>query len=305
MASLLRRPDATDEHDQPKHDQRMKGFRPARPLLFAALLAALLPAGPAVSHSAAQPGYEMGFRNVTNLHADLFLALDKKKRQQVSPQTILLTAVRLPCLASQPSGDSRAPVQVSAGCIDFLNRVAHAKAIDQAESGFFVSYTAQVARQARSAPVPDFDTRAARSAWDLNTMNRQASHFNQMAAALVAIDLAHHYLGHYRKHAPEFASASAFPLPISAMLTEAEWRDAVMRGARNALDCGLGVDGLRAVFECFDQMPSRPAWAAYFIHPKAKAAKINTELNRLEREFFAMNHQLQKMDSSGTLGFPR
>ena len=31
-------------------------------------------------------------------------------------------------------------------------------------------------------------------------MNHQASQFNQMAGALIAIEMAHHYLGHYKKY---------------------------------------------------------------------------------------------------------
>ena len=125
-------------------------------------------------------------------------------------------------------------------------------------------------------------------------MNRQASRFNQMAGGLVAIDLAHQYLGHYNRHSLELPSQGTLPMPVNTLITEQEWRTAVLRGAHNALACGLGVEGLKAVFECFNQMPCRPAWAAYFIHSKANVAQINAELERLERDFFAMNQQMQK-----------
>lgn len=283
----------------------MNGFRLSRPfiapLLCGALCASPLrsPAGPD------EPAYEMGFRNVTRLHSDLLVALDRKQRPLAPPQLALLAAVRLPCVASGPASATGATVRVSAGCIDLLNRVAHARAIDQSQRGFFAGYSIHVAQLTRNTPVPDFDTRAAREAWDLDTMNRQASHFNQMAGALVAIDLAHHYLGHYRDRASEFPADAAFPMPITAVITEQQWRAAVLRGARNALDCGLAVDGLKALFEFFDQMPNRPAWAAYFIHPQAKVSKINAELVRLEQDFFAMNRRMQRLSSSGMLEFPR
>jgi hypothetical protein len=125
-------------------------------------------------------------------------------------------------------------------------------------------------------------------------MNRQASHFNQMAGALVAIDLAHQYLGHYSQHAQEFAPDSTAPTPVNMLITEQEWREAVMRGANNALACGLGVEGLRALFDGFDRMQSRPAWAAYFIHPKANVNKISSELRKLERDFFVVDRELHK-----------
>ena len=261
--------------------------------VYALLLGLMLRTVPA-AHAEPAAGYDMGFRNVTNLQTDLYIALDRKKRPLVSAQAVLLESVRQPCVGSVPAGGSGAPVQVSAGFIDFLNRVAHAKAIDQTERGFFGNYTKQVAQQARNSSLPDFDARSSPSAWALDTMNRQASQFNQMAAAFVAIDLAHHYQGNYRKHAAELTAEAGLPMPINAVVTEQEWRDAVMRGARNALDCGLGVDGLKTVFQCFEQMPNRPAWAVYFVHPKANLTKISTELGKLERDFFVMNHTLQK-----------
>ena len=41
-------------------------------------------------------------------------------------------------------------------------------------------------------------------------------------------------------------------------------------------------------------MPNRPAWAVYFVHSKAKLSRINAELKKLERDFFAMDQQMQK-----------
>jgi hypothetical protein len=265
-----------------------------RPIRAYALLLGVLLKTVSTAHAEPVPGYDMGFRNVTNLQADLYLALDRKKRPLVSSQAVLLTGVRQPCVGSVPAGGGGAPIQVSAGFIDFLNRVAHAKAIDQTERGVFGNYTRQVAQQTRNSPLPDFDARSSPAAWTLDTMNQQASQFNQMAAAFVAIELAHHYQGNYRKHAAELTAEGGFPMPINAVVTESEWRDAVMRGARNALDCGLGVEGLKTVFQCFEQMPSRPAWAIYFVHPKTNLTKISAELGKLERDFFVMNHQLQK-----------
>ncbi len=267
--------------------------------LAALACACLLAAGTAGTRALAAEatGYEMGFRNITNIHTDLFLALDRKQRLLLDPATMLLREVRLPCIASLPGEDKKGrggPVQLSAGFIDFINRVAHAKAIDESDRGFFLRYTKQIALQTRTTPVPDFDALLSADARSFQTMNRQASHFNQMVGGLVAIDLAHHYLGHYSRHALEFPSQASFPMPVNTLITEQEWRAAVLRGAHNALACGLGVEGLRTVFECFDQMPARPAWAAYFIHSKANVAKINAELGRLDRDFFAMNLELQK-----------
>jgi len=254
------------------------------------------------THAAPKVGYGMGFPNVTNIHKDLIGALDKKQRRQVRTNTQLLSNVRLPCVGSRPASDGTSlggPMCFSDGFIDFINHVAHARAIDESDRGFFGRYTTQIAVRGRTGGELEFDALSASEAWDFKTLNRQASHFNQMVGGLIAIDLAHHYLDHYRKHSAALLADSATPMPVNAVITEQEWRAAVLRGARNALACGLGVEGLKAVFECFDRMQTRPAWAAYFIHPKAKAAKINAELDRIERDFFAMDHQLQKFEPGG------
>jgi hypothetical protein len=172
--------------------------------------------------------------------------------------------------------------------------VAHAKAIDESDRGFFARYTTQLGAKSRDNAIPEFVALHSAKERTFQIMNRQASHFNQMAGTLVAIDLAHQYLGHYRRHAQEFSGDATAPTPVNTLITEQEWREAVMRGAKNALACGLGVEGLRSLLEGFGRMQTRPAWAAYFIHPKANLNKISSELGRLERDFFVMNEEPQK-----------
>ncbi len=265
---------------------------------------------PALHARAAAPKgtYEMGFRNVTNINADLVLALDPSKRRQVSPNTLLLGTVRLPCVASSPGANPNAPgepVRITSSFIEFINRVAHAKAVDESERGFFLHYITRLTEDPRTTLAPDFNLLLPQRAWSFNTMNRQASHFNQMVGGLLGIEHAHHYLGHYRKNAKHFDHQTALPQPINAVITEAEWRQAVLDGARNALACGLGVDGMKAIFECFGQMPTRPAWAAYFIHPQADVGRINAELVQAERDFFAMDAKPRKIGPIGKSSFNR
>jgi len=245
------------------------------------------------------PAYDMGFRNITNLQADLFQALDRKQRALVGPAAVLISEMRVPCIASAQGGGTEkngppGPVQLSAGFVEFINHVAHAKAIDESDSGFFARYTTQLGAQSRNNATPEFVAFPSANARTFQIMNRQASHFNQMAGALVAIDLAHQYLGHYSRHAREFSTNATAPTPVNTLITEQEWREAVMRGANNALACGLGVEGLRALFDGFDRMQTRPAWAAYFIHPKANVSKISSELGKLERDFFVVDTEPQK-----------
>ena len=39
--------------------------------------------------------------------------------------------------------------------------------------------------------------------WTDNVINDQMSYFNQMVGFMMAINLSHHYLGHYAKYAPK------------------------------------------------------------------------------------------------------
>jgi hypothetical protein len=52
-------------------------------------------------------------------------------------------------------------------------------------------------------------------------------------------------------------------------------------------------------------MPTRPAWAAYFIHPQADVRRITTELVQAERDFFAMDAKPRKIGPLGNSSFNR
>jgi hypothetical protein len=214
--------------------------------------------------------------------AELHQALDNSKRRSVSAQTILIDeATTTRCV-----GSTNSVFRISTGCIGLLNRLSHAKAIDETRPGYFKQYSTSLANTLLGKQPSTSQSVADAELWNFDTMNHQVSNFNQMANTLIAIEFAHHYLGHYKKHGPKLTDAAGTPVPINACLTEKEWHEAVVKGARNALDCGLGVDGLRNLFAAFDQMPTRPEWAAWFIHPKARVSKLDGELAALERDFF-------------------
>jgi hypothetical protein len=271
----------------------IRSMRPnAFPWLPCAFLALLL----LVASALAEPGapgrrsYQNGYPTMVKIAAELHQALDKSKSRHVGAQTLLLDEESLEfCVGPARGGTPGVPdpvVQISAGCVALLNGISHAKAIDEAQPGHFKHYAAALARSTTGVPAPAAQNVSEAQASDFDTMNHQASTFNQMAGALIAIDFAHHYLGHYRKHGAKLADATGKPVPINSCLTEREWRAAVVTGARNALDCGLGVDGLRSLLAVFDQMPARPDWAGWFIHPKANVSKLDRELEALERDFF-------------------
>lgn len=224
---------------------------------------------------------------MVKISGELCHALDKSKREQLSPQPAFLAEIKAPSLGGASGSAGQRIVSISAGCVELLNQLAHAKALDEIKPGHFKSYSAALA-QCRSADSRPTVTQslAESQAWEAEVLNHQAGTFNQMAGALIAIDFAHHYLGHYKKYSAQLSDASGQPVPICARLTEKEWREAVMKGARNALDCGLGVEGMRCLLSAFDQMQPRPEWSVWFVHPKANIRKLDRDLDTLERDFF-------------------
>ena len=244
------------------------------------------------SSRAGSPGknsYETGYPALVKITADLYQALEPKRRQQLLPMPVLLKNVAMPYLQPSEYSDGSntwRAVHISEGFLDLMNNISHARAIDEVDRGYFKKYASSLATETGEQPLAELANITHKKSWDFNTMNHQVSQFNQMAAALIAIDLAHHYLGHYKKYAARLVDAGNRPVPINSLLTLDEWRQAVLNGARNALDCGLGTDGLRTVYDCLDRMPVRPAWAIYFRPPQANSSRIKKELNELEKDFF-------------------
>jgi hypothetical protein len=57
-------------------------------------------------------------------------------------------------------------------------------------------------------------------------------------------------------------------------------------GIRNALDCGYGIEGVRALYDAIDKMQKRPDWTAYFLPRDAKVPKLKKDLEKAEAAFF-------------------
>ena len=253
-------------------------------LLAVTLAASLAPASVAPLKDAAQAGYETGFGTISRLTADLQQGLPRNQRAEVSPTPVLLPEVAGPCLLLSRNDAPRPgrTVQVSSGFVSLLNFISHAKAVDEVSRGFFIKSMARLALQGAVSGPPNLEAATIQNSFSFETMNRQASHFNQMAAGLIAIDMAHVSLCHYQKYAAQLKDAQNRPVPINRVITPEEWRAAVMEGARRALDCGIVVEGLRTLFDSIDKMPSRPAWRIYFLPDNVEVAKINRELQRMQ-----------------------
>jgi hypothetical protein len=251
----------------------------------------IVPVSAAPVSNAVPRGYETGFDTISRLTADLQQSLPRHQRAEVSPTPMLLGDLAAPCMVTDPAGGPQPgrTVRVSSGYVNLLNFMSHAKAIDEVNRGFFIKSLARLALEGGEAGPPDLQADTIRSSFALETMNRQASYFNQMAAGLIAIDMAHVSLGHYQKYATQLKDAQNRPVPINRLITPAEWRAAVVNGARHAIECGLLVEGLRGLFDGIDKMPVRPAWRIYFLPDNAEVGKINRELKWLQNNALPMN----------------
>jgi hypothetical protein len=165
-----------------------------------------------------------------------------------------------------------------------MNHLSHAKAVDNLEPGFFERYVKNISmNNADRLNLPEIvDARY----WTDAVKNDQMSYFNQMASVLMAINLSHHYLGHYAKYADKMPGPDNMMRPINQFLSPTEWESSVKAGAVNSLSCALGTDGAQALFEAVDCMPRRPTWASYIVPPFADLKGLNKELGGYEDGFY-------------------
>jgi hypothetical protein len=233
--------------------------------------------------------YPSGFSVALDRAGDLSEALPAKFGNQLAPQPVALQPQDVPRITPIASTDDNKilrQVSVSAGFIDLVNHLAHAKAIDRIKPGFFDQYVQNLARLAGDdfsvQPPSMVDARF----WKDDVMNDQASYFNQMIGMMVAINFSHHYLGHFDKYAAKMAGLGNKMIPINDLLTPAEWDVSVKAGATDALNCALATDGVRALFDAIDKMPRRPAWTEVIVPKDTDLKKLNKQLTAYETQFF-------------------
>jgi hypothetical protein len=115
-------------------------------------------------------------------------------------------------------------------------------------------------------------------------MNDQASYFNQMMGMTMAINLSRHYLGQFNKYAGQMQPGKL--VPINNFLTSNEWETGVRAGAVNSLNCALGTEGAKALFDAMGKMHPRPAWTAYIVPQHIDIKRLNKKLAQYEVDFF-------------------
>ena len=236
------------------------------------------------------PRYKTGFATVVKIGTDIQKVIDEKYKNVINEIPVFLETDMMPSIKPVEYTGTNQPMRavfISAGFIDLINLVSHAKAIDSVQKGYFEKYILILSKESGKkelAPLPDGDNK------QFNTediYNNQKSYFNQMVGMVLGIELSHHYLGHFKKYKDKLEDSSGNPIPINDLLTSAEWGESMREGARVALNCGYGIDGIKALYDAIAKMKERPSWTSYFLPKDAKVDKIKKELEKLEKKFFA------------------
>lgn len=260
-------------------------------LILCALTASVgntLASAPPERTPAGTPGGD--FATAQQLAMDIRQMLEPKLRRLFPPSPVIEDLQPVP--AAWPVTPTETPDQIrgvvlTAGFIDFANRITHAWAIDKMEPGYLDRYLGLLSRQTDGTDLPPLPDGANEAYWTEQIRNAQLSAFNQIVGMVVSVNLAHHHLGQHEKHADKLHAAPSGHLPLASVLSKGEWLKAMRTATQHALDAGLGMTGYIAFCEAIDGMPTRPTWTEYFLPRDMKASKVRSELRILEAKFFS------------------
>ncbi|MGV3774041.1 MAG: hypothetical protein ACO1QB_14165 [Verrucomicrobiales bacterium] len=268
----------------------MKTF--CRLLIFQALILMPLLLTHAQPNSPDGLRYKSGYSSMMKLGKDIYTFLKPAQKEIISSQPISIETDMTPFarLLFYEYEDEPKPIRgvwISAGFIDLVNHVAHAKAIDTIEKGYFQKYIAELALETGEKELKPLPNDNNPSYWSEDMLNEQLSNFNSIVGIIVGIKLAHHYLGHYEKYKDKLEDANGKPVPINNLITPKEWDEAVAKGVRNALDAGCTIEGVIPFYQAFENMKVRPSWTVYFLPNTAKVSKMKKDLERIQKRYFA------------------
>jgi hypothetical protein len=254
--------------------------------LFAATLFVLGTPGLALTNSWPH-NYSSGLQVALQIEDDLYNSLDAKYRSRLQAERAAKAALEAQAKAVVEKNDKNKSLyeaSVSAGFVDLINHIAHAKAIDRIQPGYFDQYMSGLARETANGDPPQAPNIAEDRYWNDRVMTDQASYFNQMMGMTMAINLSHRYLGRFDEYAGMMQPGKL--VPINNLLTPGEWDKGVRAAAVNSLNCALGTEGAKALFDAIDKMPRRPAWTAYFVPQNIDIKRLNKQLGKYEVAFF-------------------
>jgi hypothetical protein len=231
--------------------------------------------------------YPDSLMQVARLGSDLFETLDPRFQQSLHSDPVTVENMEAPVItpSAVTEGDrSWGRVCISAGYVDLLNHIAHAKAIDQIQPGYFQTYILNLSKAADSDALPALPDMIDNRYWTDDVMNEQGSYFNQMIGMTLAINFSHHYLGNFNKFSSRMPAGQ--PAAFNNFIPPDAWETEVKAATLNCLNCAVATGGARALFEAIDKMPRRPAWAAYVAPPGADLKKLIAHLSVYEKQYF-------------------
>ena len=126
----------------------MKNFKLIERLISVAWLAACMPCY-ALTNSTPHV-YPSGTSVAVQIGNDLYDSLDAKYREKLQSPPVCTNPLSTPSMAFVETNDQNktlCQVSISVGFVDLINHIAHAKAIDRIEPGFFDQYMSGLARE--------------------------------------------------------------------------------------------------------------------------------------------------------------
>lgn len=166
--------------------------------------------------------YKSGYSSMMKLGKDLYGALKPQQKEVISSQPISIETEMVPFVKLLFYPDEPKPIRgvwISAGFIDLVNHVAHAKAIDLKNKGFLKKYIVDLAAETGDTEMKPLPNDSNPKYWTDDMLNEQLSNFNSIVGMMVGIKLAHHYLGHYEKYKARLTDAQGQSVPINTLLT--------------------------------------------------------------------------------------
>jgi hypothetical protein len=240
-----------------------------------------------MSVHAAAPDNLTGLSETIRVGDQLFQALDEKKRKDVAPHFVALETEIKPYVRSgefMHDGKSLKVVYVSAGFMDLIRNIAHAKAIDAVEPGYFQNYVSLLSEDKVGVPaLPKGDDARFKTE---EVLAQTQDFYGQMVGVVMGIELSHHYLGHYKKYSAKLVDQPGNPMPLNSLITKSEWDKSVDAGTDNSLNAGYSTEGVRALYEAIGKMTTRPPWTASFVPTTAKVDRLAQRLVKGEKKFF-------------------
>lgn len=238
-----------------------------------------------IAANAATPDPLSGFSETIRVGSVLYESLEPKQQAGLSPHPIALETEPTPYVRNGEftfNGRQLKVVVVSTGFVELMRRVAKARAFDAMEPGYFQRYLGLLTTTDPAKGTPELPNGADPRFKDDDLLNNQRTYFAQMVSMVVAIEMSHHYLGHYTKYADKLAGG----VPINTVMKRSDWQKSVEQGTENSLHAGYGPESVCAFYEALARMAQKPAWVSYFLPADENVDKLTTKLSKIEKKFF-------------------